>query len=114
MKDTKDTTTIDALERRPGRPAKYGSAAEKQRAYRDRRKLETLTLDEIFEHAKQQILQNRKLAEAATTRSEKTSLWIMSCGVRHFWIQISIGRNYDDFAADLDLLMEMTKDWPGD
>ena len=49
MKDQKDTQTQDAFKRGPGRPRKYDSAADRQRAYRQRKENETVHHDEITE-----------------------------------------------------------------
>lgn len=88
MKDPHDNATIDALANRGrGRPREYQSAAEKQKAYRERKANVNFNYWSITESTKETILSNIELLKKGTYPRE--SLIYKSWGAFELWDRIT-------------------------
>jgi hypothetical protein len=111
MKDRNDTSTIDALARGPGRPAKYGSAAEKQRAYRERKNANTVDYASVCSKARQVIIGCMERYHEATDDIGKIINDNAATGALMLWRRLAFRIDAEKASHDEAVFEEIIKYW---
>lgn len=106
MKDAKDNKTIDGIARGRGRPKMYDSAGERQKAYRDRQKNESLNCEEFTSLTRELLTNHMKKYKKEKSESMKDFHMNMAMGTLDLWSRSTIGKNTG--SAELEFY-ELTK-----
>lgn len=106
MKDANDTSTIDGIPAGPGRPRKYASAADRQRAYREKKKAAEMDYEietkRLFKKCREMMKESkdggseRQCARLVGVADGIVTAWRLTIGVK-----IS-GERYDHWSEKFD------------